>query len=328
MPSRKVERGSPCSLPLLLFRKRRPTPSTSARSECVFVEKSTLRSERHLPQTPSAIVHGNASSFLLPQPRRPRTFSVLRLLTFGSSVASLTHTVTTCTSPGDAFRPAYKAKLLAQVSKTRSPAPAAPSSLRSNTPRTSHSDSAQSCPSTPTPVLGRIRMAGAPASSALQSRRPPSPADAPSEEELGGLADNDVALTRASVVRSRKPEKGHTSQVRCPCRHFPRPLSLNRFPRLPPSFDMETLNVVYVEEDPPTKPPIKRTPKAEMDSSNSLSADFLEDWVRPTFDKVLMPTVLDHYGGQEDPWTVDLETARHGCGTKKDAVRTGSSSIC
>ena len=66
MPSRKVERGSPCSLPLLLFRKRRPTPSTSARSECVFVEKSTLRSERHLPQTPSAIVCHATHSFLLP----------------------------------------------------------------------------------------------------------------------------------------------------------------------------------------------------------------------------------------------------------------------
>ena len=44
---------------------------------------------------------------------------------------------------------------------------------------------------------------------------------------------------------------------------------------------------MYVEQDPPAKPPIKRTPKAEMDPSSSLPADFLEDWVRPTFDKVL-----------------------------------------
>ena len=76
------------------------------------------------------------------------------------------------------------------------------------------------------------------------------------------------------------------------------------------------------------KPPVKRTPKAEMDASNSLSADFLEDWIRPTFDTVLMPTVLDHYGAQEDPWTVDLETALHGRRARKDAVCTCFSFAC
>ena len=89
----------------------------------------------------------------------------------------------------------------------------------------------------------------------------------------------------------------------------------------------QTLGVIYIEEDPPTKPPVKCTLKAEMDASNSLSADFLEDWVCPTFDKVLMPTVLNHYGSQEDLWTVDLETALHGR-RAEDMVRIDSPSTC
>ena len=41
-----------------------------------------------------------------------------------------------------------------------------------------------------------------------------------------------------------------------------------------------------------------------------------------------MPTVLNHYGAQEDPWTVDLETAAHGRRAKKDAVRISSLLTC
>lgn len=119
----------------------------------------------------------------------------------------LSLTLATCTSPGDAFRPAYKAKLLAQVSKTHSLTPAAASSSRSHTPKGSRAGSTPGRPSTPAPVLGRINMAGAPGSPSVRSDRPPSPRDATSEEDFDGLADDDVAITCASVTRDWKATK-------------------------------------------------------------------------------------------------------------------------
>ena len=139
--------------------------------------------------------------------------------------------------------------------------------------------------------------------------------------------DDNVAMTCTSIACSWKPVKEQQLQV---CRLHRRSLRLpslsTRSSMSNPTFT-QTLSIIYIEEDPPMKPPVKRTPKAEMDASNSLSADFLEDWVHPTFDKVLMPTVLDHYGGQEDPWTVDLETALHGWRVK-DMVHVDSPSMC
>ena len=46
-----------------------------------------------------------------------------------------------------------------------------------------------------------------------------------------------------------------------------------------------------------------------MDPSNSLSAKQLDDWIRDTFNTIFMPTLLDYYGAQDDPWTLDLQKA-------------------
>ena len=46
-----------------------------------------------------------------------------------------------------------------------------------------------------------------------------------------------------------------------------------------------------------------------MDPSNSLSVMQLDDWIRETFNTIFIPTLLDHYGAQEDPWTLDLQKA-------------------
>ncbi|KAI1786867.1 hypothetical protein LXA43DRAFT_1098816 [Ganoderma leucocontextum] len=189
---------------------------------------------------------------------------------------------------GDAFRPAYKDKLLAQLSKANSPS-STPLSMSGTTtldPKRPPRSSSSATPSRPSTPALRIRTAGAPASSAGHSRLPP--LDAPSEEEIGGLSDDDVAISRVSATRSH--EKARSSQ---------------------------TLGVVYIEPEPPAKPKVKRTPKAEMDPSNSLSAEHLDEWVRPTFEKILMPTVLDHYGGEQDPWTLDASTGLQGRKGKK-----------
>ena len=71
-PSRKWGFES-SSFPLSVCRKRRPRPNASARNKRVSMEKSTLRSKRHLPQTPSAIVRLASHSFFLPWPQSLRT---------------------------------------------------------------------------------------------------------------------------------------------------------------------------------------------------------------------------------------------------------------
>ena len=58
-----------------------------------------------------------------------------------------------------------------------------------------------------------------------------------------------------------------------------------------------------------------RSPLSNTPPRISLSADFLGGRARPTFGKILTPTVLDRYVVQEDPWTADLESALHGWST-------------
>lgn len=68
------------------------------------------------------------------------------------------------------------------------------------------------------------------------------------------------------------------------------------------------VEVSAVEGDAETKikKKILRTLKADMDASQSLSAEVaLPDWLNTIFHASIMPTLIDHYGGQHDPWKVD-----------------------
>ena len=74
------------------------------------------------------------------------------------------------------------------------------------------------------------------------------------------------------------------------------------------------MDVVYVEPEPAPPPPstlkrsrAKRTPKAEVDPSQSLSVAHLPEWIRDDLEDFILPTLLDHYGSQEDPWTLDVK---------------------
>lgn len=58
-----------------------------------------------------------------------------------------------------------------------------------------------------------------------------------------------------------------------------------------------------------------------MDLDKSLSAKLLDDWVRPTFDTILMPTLLDHYGSEEDFWTLEDKMITKRRATTQNAVR-------
>nr|VWP01047.1 Glycerol-1-phosphatase [Ganoderma boninense] len=186
---------------------------------------------------------------------------------------------------------------------------------RNNMPMNLRSTASTPAPNTnPMPAF-RIRAAGAPSSSGFAlSPCPLSPASLPSDEDIGGLSDNHVAISRASATRGRTaakaPVSGHVSQV--PIAHL---LMLSFHD---PALHPQSLSVSYIEPEPPAKPRIKRTPKSEMDASNSLLADHLDDWVCPTFKTILMPTVLDHYGAQEDPWTLEVEKRAKGRQTGQD----------
>lgn len=46
-----------------------------------------------------------------------------------------------------------------------------------------------------------------------------------------------------------------------------------------------------------------------MDPPHSLSVSQLDDWIRESFNTIFLPTLLDHHGAQDDPWTLDLQKA-------------------
>ncbi|KAI1783346.1 hypothetical protein LXA43DRAFT_1102646 [Ganoderma leucocontextum] len=176
----------------------------------------------------------------------------------------------------DAFRPAYKTKLLAQV--TRACSSAAPESSSNpatpaKKPAVRRAPSSSSTAKLNTP---RFHMAGtpAPATRPLQPPEPPSE----NEDEIGGLDDDDVAVSRESVTRG----------------------TIGR--------SFQSLKVTYVQPQPLAKAKAKRTPKANMDPTQSLSAELLPEWIRDTFKTILMPTLLDHYGAARDPWTLEAKT--------------------
>lgn len=79
------------------------------------------------------------------------------------------------------------------------------------------------------------------------------------------------------------------------------------------------LTVVYqmteiteIEEDANVKikkAKIPRTPKANMAVDKSLSAEVaLPEWLNTVLNSRIMPTLIDHYGSEKDPWTVDSES--------------------
>ena len=67
--------------------------------------------------------------------------------------------------------------------------------------------------------------------------------------------------------------------------------------------------MVYVQREPQAKPKVKRTTQSMMNPNNSLSAKQSDEWIRDSFNTIFMPTLLDHYGAQDDPWTLDLQKA-------------------
>ena len=65
------------------------------------------------------------------------------------------------------------------------------------------------------------------------------------------------------------------------------------------------IQVVYKEPEARQKPKVKRTKQVDMDPSNSKSADTLPSWICEVFNDTLIPSLVDYYGAQEDPWMLD-----------------------
>lgn len=69
--------------------------------------------------------------------------------------------------------------------------------------------------------------------------------------------------------------------------------------------------IVEIEEDAEVKikkAKIPRTLKVDMDAKMSLSAErALPQWLYALLDSSIMPTLVEYYGSQQDPWTVDSD---------------------
>ncbi|KAI1785119.1 hypothetical protein LXA43DRAFT_1100679 [Ganoderma leucocontextum] len=180
----------------------------------------------------------------------------------------------------DAFRPTYRARLQ-QRDSPRTPTPISDRPDRHQ--RASKNSAA------PSPQL-RFRLTGAAPSSdpASPLRRAATPIQ--NDDETRGLDDADVMISRETAVTRPRGRQNLALQV------------------------------VYSEPEPPKKPKAKRTAQADMDPKLSRAGKNVPAWISDDFDNVILPTVLDHYGGQEDPWTLDTKKP-----TKGKAVVASSS---
>ena len=64
-----------------------------------------------------------------------------------------------------------------------------------------------------------------------------------------------------------------------------------------------------------------------MDPANSLSGNHLPRWIKDDFDSVIMPTVLEHYGAQQDPWKLDPQKPTKGKPVVPDASKSDLSIV-
>ena len=70
------------------------------------------------------------------------------------------------------------------------------------------------------------------------------------------------------------------------------------------------LQVVYTEPEPLKKPKVKRTAQADIDPKRSLSGKHVPPWISDDFDKLMVPTLLEHYSAKDDPWSLDAKTRK------------------
>ncbi|OJT03663.1 hypothetical protein TRAPUB_5691 [Trametes pubescens] len=204
------------------------------------------------------------------------------------------------TSDVDVFRPDYRQKLLN----------AASSGSASPVPRSNRATSAkEASPVTRLRLVGAAPLTPSPSVCALScsSSHAPSLTPTPSitlhtqstepqrgraahynaeyDDANGGFDDEDVFADAAIAVSRRSA----------------------RYP--------EMVEVSAVEDDAETKvkKKISRTLKADMDVTQSLSAEVaLPNWLNAVFEASIMPTLIDHYGGQRDPWKMDIPQGKMG----------------
>ncbi|PIL36990.1 hypothetical protein GSI_00682 [Ganoderma sinense ZZ0214-1] len=186
----------------------------------------------------------------------------------------------------DTFRPMYRALLLQRAGQDTSPATPDHLTKSHAAPR------AHDTPAAPLPQL-RLRIPSSTPSSRIGTpnrERAYTPVD--DDEETRGLNDADVMISRETIVA--RP-RGRQTQA---------------------------LQVVHTEPEPPQKPKAKRTTQADMDPKRSLSAKNVPPWISDDFENIIVPSLLDHYGAQSDPWTVDVKKPTKG---KVIAASTSSS---
>ncbi|KAH9948380.1 hypothetical protein B0H21DRAFT_242801 [Amylocystis lapponica] len=96
-------------------------------------------------------------------------------------------------------------------------------------------------------------------------------------EEIGGFRDKDVSASRAAALKRRKAE---------------RPLPQN-------------LRIVDVSDGETIPSNRQRKPRTPVAPAKSLSRETLPGWIKPDFETKLLPTIIDTYGAEDNPWKLD-----------------------
>ena len=218
------------------------------------------------------------------------------------------------------FNNSYRQKLLEKTlgrSTPATPRPASPTvRVRANPTSRAGADS-------PTADLAfsllRVRDTPTPTSS-----RPQTPAAAPytlrlkgaisrgsddSEEEeqtrahggLGGLDDDDIAATRASIAGRKRGRPAQVCSCACPS-NFTFIIIYCTF------LQTQQLELFDVEPEPPTKPKgSKRRTHDEVPPSQSLSYLNLPAPIQAVYESKILPTCIHIYGGLKDPFTMSAK---------------------
>ncbi|KAL7281429.1 hypothetical protein ACG7TL_004742 [Trametes sanguinea] len=178
----------------------------------------------------------------------------------------------------DAFRPGYRAKLLAGISASIAALSESPQRAAS-TPASAPLKLRSASTSLRTPTPSRSVSEGTSVLSQRVSLSNTSRASTPflsDDDAVGGFDDRDVAVNREAVKDRSKGDR----------------------------FDL--IDVFAVEEEVTAKLAAKRprTRPQDMDVKRSLAANVaLPQWLNTLFEDTIMPTILDHFGGRADPWT-------------------------
>lgn len=135
-----------------------------------------------------------------------------------------------------------------------------------------------------------------------------------SDEEIGGFQDVDVEVSRHAAIQRKQPLLNSVSTKLSPLKHVSSSHAFQMVAILP-NATIEGDSVIPA----PTKKP--RAPRGHVSATVSRALFALDTWVQDTVLTKIVPSLVDYYGSQENPWDLDGET-RTEFGKKLNGILT------